>query len=124
MASLIKNPNKDNNNKKVKIIERQAILKPANSFTTDDLKTDDSKEKIKISGVDRVTFDTSVRMNNHIKNQLQAMTLIGAAKNQSEAIESLLVEWLNSIDSDTERMFKFQVEMLEKKDVVKFNSKK
>lgn len=124
MASLINNPNKDNDEKKVKIIERKAILKPANSFTTDDLKIDDSKDKLKVSGVDSVTFDTSVRMSNHIKNQLQAMTLIGVAKNQSEAIESLLVEWLNSIDSDTERMFKFQVEMLEKKDVVKFNSKK
>lgn len=114
---LINNPNKDTN-KEVKIIERKPILKPSDSFTTDDLS-----QKPQPKNVDRVTFDTSVRMNNHIKNQLQAMTLLGIAKNQAEAVDLMLVEWLNHIDESTEQMFKMQVDMLEKKDALNFNKK-
>lgn len=114
---LINNPNK-NADKEVKIIERAPVLKPNDSF-----KINDTKAKQAQKNIDRVTFDTSVRMNNHIKNQLQAMTLLGIAKNQAEAIDLMLVEWLNSIDESTEQMFKLQVDMLEKKDVLNFNRK-
>lgn len=114
MSGLINNPNK--------IIERKPILKPANEFTMADLNT--PEKPVKKAEVKSVTYSSSVRMDNHIKNQLQAMTLIGVASTQQDAIDRMLVEWRNHADEDTLKMFDLQVSMLEKKDALQYANKK
>ena len=74
-----------NSNRKnsIKKIDRGHDIKPEEKFTLGEInKTETS--------VDRVTFYANVRINNHIKNKLEALSTVGFAKSQKEALSDAL----------------------------------
>ncbi|MBS0948684.1 DUF5388 domain-containing protein [Levilactobacillus brevis] len=67
--------------------------------------------------VDSVTFDTNLKINNHIRNKLQAMAVLGYSDNQKAAIEVALSVYIESLTSDERKELEFQIDSLEKRDV-------
>lgn len=119
MSSMLNNPNV----KKNKAFQRKQSLKPENSFSLDDLKNDNkdpenNKKPERTKSVSEVTFDTTVRIDNHVKNFLKAMTVLGMAKNQSEALKITQATWKESL-TDTERQtLDMMIKTLEKRDTL------
>ncbi|MDT7020104.1 DUF5388 domain-containing protein (plasmid) [Levilactobacillus namurensis] len=66
---------------------------------------------------DSVTFDTNLKINNHIRNKLQAMAVLGYSDNQKAAIEVALSVYIESLTSDERKELEFQIDSLEKRDV-------
>ncbi|WP_434108406.1 DUF5388 domain-containing protein [Levilactobacillus brevis] len=64
-----------------------------------------------------VTFDTNLKINNHIRNKLQAMAVLGYSDNQKAAIEVALSVYIESLTSDERKELEFQIDSLEKRDV-------
>ncbi len=73
--------------------------------------------------VDSVTFYANVRINNHIKNKLEALSTIGLASSQKDALENALDYYVQSLPDVHKRKFKIQLETLEERDVLQKKSK-
>lgn len=129
MASIV-----NSNRKKRNSLDRGHDIKPATSFSMDSLEDTpkkEAKEETKeattqvapevvapdTKKIDRVTFYANVRINNHIKNKLEALTNIGLAKSQKDALDRALEYYVDSLPDETKRKFNIQVATLEERDV-------
>lgn len=107
--SLTNNPNRD---KKSKLIDRGNAITPQNSVNMNEVLLNDKDNKT----IDSVTFYANVRINNHIKNKIQALSILGLANSQKDAIETAVNYYIDSLPPETIRKFKTQVEVLEERD--------
>lgn len=118
MASLVRS-----NRNKAKKIDRGHDIKPENTFSLNELEEKQPQKKKesqspKNNVVERVTFYANIRINNHIKNKLEALTMLGLAKSQKQAVEIALDYYLNSLPDDFKRKYKIAVKTLEDRDVL------
>ncbi|WP_429971912.1 DUF5388 domain-containing protein (plasmid) [Fructilactobacillus sp. Tb1] len=107
--SLTNNPNRD---KKAKLIDRGTDIVPQNSVDINEVLLNNPDKMI----IDSVTFYANVRINNHIKNKIQALSILGLANSQKDAIETAVNYYIESLPQETMRKFKTQVEVLEERD--------
>ncbi|MGJ3707157.1 DUF5388 domain-containing protein [Levilactobacillus brevis] len=77
----------------------------------------DQTSSVRKHVADSVTFDTNLKINNHIRNKLQAMAVLGYSDNQKAAIEVALSVYIESLTSDERKELEFQIDSLEKRDV-------
>ncbi|WP_097037812.1 DUF5388 domain-containing protein [Lactiplantibacillus plantarum] len=116
MSGLLNNPNLKKQ-PKTDPLDRGQDIKPKNTFTTDDLKSNNGKQpKLGKSVADSVTFYANVRINNHIKNKAEALSGIGLYKSQKDAIDNALDYLIDSLDAEDKRKFTFQLDILESRD--------
>ncbi|MDO7803268.1 DUF5388 domain-containing protein (plasmid) [Pediococcus pentosaceus] len=116
MSGLLNNPNLKKQ-PKTDPLDRGQDIKPKNTFTTDDLKSNNGKpSKPGKSVTDSVTFYANVRINNHIKNKAEALSGIGLYKSQKDAIDNALDYLIDSLDAEDKRKFTFQLDILESRD--------
>jgi Arc/MetJ-type ribon-helix-helix transcriptional regulator len=116
MSGLLNNPNLKKQ-PKTDPLDRGQDIKPKNTFTTDDLKSNNGKpSKLGKSVADSVTFYANVRINNHIKNKAEALSGIGLYKSQKDAIDNALDYLIDSLDAEDKRKFTFQLDILESRD--------
>ncbi|MCE6013854.1 DUF5388 domain-containing protein [Levilactobacillus brevis] len=116
MSGLLNNPNLKKQ-PKTDPLDRGQDIKPKNTFTTDDLKSNNGKPSKPGKGVaDSVTFYANVRINNHIKNKAEALSGIGLYKSQKDAIDNALDYLIDSLDAEDKRKFTFQLDILESRD--------
>ena len=118
MSSLVRS-----NRNKSKKIDRGHDIKPENTFSLNELEEKQLQENKKPQTpqknvVERVTFYANIRINNHIKNKLEALTMLGLAKSQKQAVEIALDYYLNSLPDDFKRKYKIAVKTLEDRDVL------
>lgn len=118
MSSLVRS-----NRNKSKKIDRGHDIKPENTFSLNELEEKQPQENKKPQTpkknvVERVTFYANIRINNHIKNKLEALTMLGLAKSQKQAVEIALDYYLNSLPDDFKRKYKIAVKTLEDRDVL------
>ena len=73
------------------------------------------KEDKKVASV---TFGTTVRIDNHIKNKLEALATIGLSASQRESLETALAYYLDSLPAEQKRKFQVQLATLEERDVL------
>ena len=119
MAGLISNPNVDNTSSKKKhdkLINRGHEYHPSDPVTAEEIES--PNKLVSSSKVDSVTYSSSIRVDNHIRNELQAMTILGFASSQREAIESLIQSWRESQPKESLRTLNAQIETLERKDIM------
>lgn len=122
MSGLVNNPNV-----KPKIVPRKPEYRPENPLTNKDI--DGLKETKKVSnsntqiGIDSVTYSSSIRIDNHIKNQLQSMAIVGFADSQKDAIELLITNWRETLTDEQRRTLDSQAATLERKDLIKKSKK-
>ena len=118
MSSLVRS-----NRNKSKKIDRGHDIKPENTFSLNEMEEKQLQENKKPQTpkknvVERVTFYANIRINNHIKNKLEALTMLGLAKSQKQAVEIALDYYLNSLPDDFKRKYKIAVKTLEDRDVL------
>lgn len=117
--SLIDNPNLKKNKHKQDPLDRGEDIKPKQTFSIDDLGNSKNEKKTPKLNVktDSVTVYTSVRVNNHIKNKAEALSSIGLASSQKDAIDIALDNYIQSLSEEDRTRLKFQIETLEERDV-------
>ncbi|MCO6528635.1 MAG: hypothetical protein J6565_07600 [Lactobacillus sp.] len=83
-------------------------FKPKKMMTMDDL----AEEKATKS----VTFDTSIRISNHLKNKLQAMIALGYTSTIKGAIALTFDAYYNNLSDSEKRDLDVQIKTFEKRD--------
>ncbi len=110
---LINNPNKKDP------LDRGREIKPQEEFTVEDLKQSKQEENNSQakSNVDRVTFYSNVRIDNHIKNRLEAIATIGISTSQRNSLEKALDVFLDSLSVGDRKAVDVVTDTLEQRDV-------
>ncbi|MCK8607242.1 DUF5388 domain-containing protein [Apilactobacillus ozensis] len=108
------------------LVRSNRDIKPKNQASIEDFnKKQSTKEKQDINKNDKnvtsVTFNTNLKINNHIRNKLQAMALTGLAENQKDAIEIALAAYMESLTKNEREAVDLQANTLEARDVSKKN---
>lgn len=99
---------------KGKSLDRGKNIRPNETFTQDDLK---KSKKEQITKTESVTYYANIRINNHIRNQLQSLSLMGLAKSQKGALELLINEYVNGMPEELRREYELNYKTLEDRDV-------
>lgn len=110
----------NSNRSKQNTLKRGEPIKPTESMSIKDF--DNFTEKV-TSKIESVTYYANVRINNHIKNKAEALSIIGIANSQKDAIDRALDSFIEQLTDDEKRSYKNQLATLEEKDV-KMKSKK
>ena len=111
---------------KSKKIDRGHDIKPETTFSLDSLNQDskaNNEAQTPTKNVDRVTFYANIRINNHIKNKLEALAMLGIAKSQKQAVEIALDYYLDSLSDEQRRRYDVAVKTLEDRDVLQKSKK-
>ena len=95
--------------------KKKKNIRPNETFTQDDLKKESKKEQI--TKTESVTYYANIRINNHIRNQLQSLSLMGLAKSQKGALELLINEYVNGMPEELRREYELNYKTLEDRDV-------
>lgn len=70
-----------------------------------------------------VTFTSSVRVDNHVRNKLTALLNIGLGDTQQEIINTLISDKVDVLDEASKKRFKDMYAILEKKDYLQASKK-
>lgn len=98
------------NRKKNKTINRGHDIKPESTFS---LENNLEKKK-----VDRVTFYANLRINNHLRNKLEAISTIGISKTNKQSLEIALDYYIDSLPDEQKKKLELIINTLEEKDVL------
>ena len=71
----------------------------------------------------QVTFDTTLRMNNHLKNFMKALVILGYETTQQKALKKIQDSYMEQLDDDEQKTLKFQIATLEKSDALNSNKR-
>lgn len=114
MANLLNNPNTK------KVIPRTKSPDPTESVKFDEIsKTPVASQRVHPNT--QVTYDSTVRMNNHLKNFVKAMVILGMSSSQQSAMETLEETYRESLSDPERKTLAAQIETLEIADAVKSN---
>lgn len=78
----------------------------------------------KVDIPETVTIPTNVRVDNHVRNQVQALINLGYGETTKDVIQSLLSERVEQLEDSEYKRFSDMVNILEQKDVLHAASKK
>lgn len=60
-------------------------------------------------------------MNNHLKNFMKALVILGYALTQQKALKKIRDSYIEHLDDDEQKTLKFQIETLERSDALNIN---
>lgn len=86
--------------------KRKINVKPKREVSINDIE---GKENNK-------TFNVNIKIDNTVRNSLVAISNLGFAPNQKEAVAYLVEQFRDNLDPDNQRLFDLQVDVLNKKD--------
>lgn len=113
MSRLINNPNSK------RIIPRAKTPTPQKSVSINEFNDKPSQQQNK--HISEVTFDTTLRMNNHLKNFMKALVILGYAPTQQKALKKIQDSYIEQLGDDEQKTLKFQIETLERSDALNSN---
>lgn len=105
-----------NSNRKKKF-DRGPDIQPQKSFTIESKPQEEEK----------ITYEpqpTTIKIDTKIRDQINALTLIGIADTQREVLESLIDQCLDGMTPDEKRKFEIQYQVLEDKTIKTLNKNK
>lgn len=97
-----------------KRIDRGPAIEVKNKISLNDVKTTEEEQKLP-----QVTLPVNIRVDNHIKNKLQALISLGYFDTYKGFVEASIDEYLNNLDDDENRKIEYIVNKLELKDYEK-----
>lgn len=112
-------------NKNKKNLNRGPSIEPQNKFTMEQLESKSSvitKEDIPIFAYK--PKPTTLKIDTKLRDQINALSLIGYGDTQKEAIELLINNILDSMTNDEKRKFDYQYQVLEDKTIKTITHKK
>ena len=86
--------------------KRKINVKPKHEVSINEIEDNDNKK----------TFNVNIKIDNTVRNSLIAISNLGIAQNQKEAVAYLVQQFRDNLDSDNQRLFDLQVDVLNKKD--------
>ena len=86
--------------------KRKINVKPKHEVSINEIVGNDNKK----------TFNVNIKIDNTVRNSLMATSNLGIAPNQKEAVAYLVQQFRDNLDSDNQRLFDLQVDVLNKKD--------
>ena len=86
--------------------KRKLNLKPKHEVSIDEIENKESNQ----------TFNVNIKIDNTVRNSLIAISNLGIAPNQQEAVAYLVQQFRDNLDPDNQRLFDLQVDVLNKKD--------
>lgn len=116
MSELLHNPNSK------KIIPRVSTPDPEKSVSISSFN--DNQKEINNKQINKVTFDTTLRMNNHLKNFMKAMVILGDSSTQQKALQKLQESYMEQLNDDERKTLRLQIETLEHSDAINSTNKK
>ena len=116
MVELLHNPNSN----KSKIIPRKSAPQPQKEISIYSLN---ESNKTKYKQIDGVTFDTTLRIDNHLKNFMKAMVILGYSSTQQNGLAQLQKTFFESLTESEQNTLTNQIQTLETGDANKVKSK-
>ena len=115
MSSLVNS----NRNKK---LNRGPDIQPAKTFKMENepVKTEQPKKSVKKEEVKTTAYEpqpTTLKIDTKIRDQINALSLIGVADTQREVLESLINLCIDGMTTDERRKFEVQYQVLEDKTI-------
>ena len=86
--------------------KRKINVKPKHEVSINEIEGNDNKK----------TFNVNIKIDNTVRNSLMAISNLEIAPNQKEAVAYLVQQFRDNLDSDNQRLFDLQVDVLNKKD--------
>lgn len=86
--------------------KRKINVKPKHEVSINEIEGNDNKK----------TFNVNIKIDNTVRNSLIAISNLGVAPNQKEAVAYLVQQFRDNLDSDNQRLFDLQVDVLNQKD--------
>lgn len=99
------------------MVENNNLYKIKGHVTLEKMKSELPKNK------GQVTFDTTLRMNNHLKNFMKALVILGYETTQQKALKKIQDSYMEQLDDDEQKTLKFQIATLEKSDALNSNKR-
>ena len=118
MAELLHNPNSS------KLIPRKSTPSPAKKVSLNSINEDNTKKSSISKKVDSVTFDTTLRIDNHLKNFMKAMVILGDTPTQQRALKKLQDAYFEGLTDDEQKTLQMQISTLENGDALKYKNNK
>lgn len=105
MANNLIRSNRKNND--------ENFLKPQKKVTVSDLNVPVEKKTVEVN---RVSFNTNLKISNHSRNKLQSMVNLGHADSQKDAIDILFECFVEDLTESEKKEIELQIDILEKRD--------
>ena len=86
--------------------KRKINVKPKHEVSINEIEGNDNKK----------TFNVNIKIDNTVRNSLIAISNLGVAPNQTEAVAYLVQQCRDNLDAENQRLFDLQVDVLNKKD--------
>lgn len=116
MVELLHNPNSSKN----KIIPRKSSPQPQKEVSISSINNGNKKRSKQI---DSVTFDTTLRIDNHLKNFMKAMVILGYSSTQQSGLAKLQKTFLEGLTEAEQDTMINQIQTLERGDANKIKNK-
>ena len=100
------------NSNRSRKIDRGHDIGPEHTFSLEEKKEEKG-----------VTFITTVRVDNHEKNKLEAIATLGLSLSQRDSLKTAVDYYLTSLSEDQKRKFQAILEALEERDALTKNKK-
>ncbi len=114
-------------NKNKKKIDRGPTIEPEKKFTMDQLpKKEENNSDVKTLTPAFIyePKPTTLKIDTRLRDQINALSLIGYGDTQKEAIELLINNVIDSMTVDEKRKFDYQYQVLENKTIKTITHKK
>lgn len=99
-----------------KRINRGPAIDVKNKVSIDNVNKIEENKEVKTP---RVTLQTSLRIDNHIKNQLQALVSTGYFESFKSFLENSLNDYINNLPEEEQKQLEYIIDKLELKDYEK-----
>ncbi len=100
-------------------LDRGEAIKPKTTFSLDAAAT--TTEKVVKPKVDYKPRDTSMKIDTDIRDQINALSLIGVGETQKEVIQIALSDLIDNLPEEQRRAYDNQYETFREKTIRKFN---
>lgn len=112
-------------NKNKKKIDRGPSIEPSKKFTMDQLpKTNEEHKEVPFPIVSYEPKPATLKIDTKLRDQINALSLIGYGDTQKEAVELLINNVIDSMTTDEKRKFDYQYQVLEDKTIKTIARKK
>lgn len=111
-----------NSNRNKKTLDRGPKIEPAKQVTRDDVekalagKESPKKTSKNTQRIEKITYSTNIRVDNHDRNTLDALKYMGVGPSHQAILKALVQNYLDGMPKEYIEEFSMELERNEKKD--------
>lgn len=101
-------------------LTRGTQIQTTNGLNLNSLKTDNN---IQNPEPNRITEAVNIRVDNHIRNKITALSIIGYGETQKEVTDIIINDFINKLNREELKRYEDLINIYEDKDVAKWRKK-